>query len=179
VVRKSKAIDISLGAVVMSLVKGSGMTNKITEEIQPKRTVYYSSILALSSAALAYLGQYALSTQGDAYNTLIAFSVLFFGLTLVTLIVIYFLQVIHGVHWGKVMGAYEKITNEGPLEDAMKALDHDYFKKNPEEKQPFRVSMYISARLLGIETILDFLLLTFVSLAVVTYTVMLILSFLG
>jgi len=166
---KKKKNSFSFKMIAKALLDSNGMSNRITDDIQPKRTVYYSSILVLSSAALAFLGQSSTKVEKDIGLSLLLLSIIFFGSTIVCLLLIYFLQVIHGIQWGKVMQVYEKIFEVAPLKNVIDTMNHDYFKQNPEAKESFRVSMFISARLFKIEIILDLVLLILVLGAVILY----------
>lgn len=146
------------------------MTNKISTEIEPKRTIYYSSILAFSSASLAFLGQYANKDSEQSATVLVGISIIGFGLSLIILIFLYFLQVLDAVQWGKINRMYEMLQKDEPLKDPMKMMEHKYFIDHKKDKESFRLGLYMAARILGITNTLDLLLFIVITISVASYT---------
>ena len=153
---------------------GEGITHKIIENVGSRKTVFYSSVLALSSAALAFLGQLTLGSQSQNPGILMTISIASFGFAILTLVLIYFLHIVHSTYWGKIELYYEKMHEVEPDFNINDAVRHKYFKQNPKDLGRFKDAMYISARLMALEVKLYLLLLILIFIGVIFYCVKLI-----
>ena len=67
------------------------------DAVKPKREIYYSTVFALASAAIAFLGQFEL--ENYKYEWLHVVSIVFFGLAILIVILIHFLQTLYIISW--------------------------------------------------------------------------------
>ena len=160
--------------LTLYLLPGDGITHEIIANIQPQKIVFYSSVLALSSAALAFLGQLTINSGSSNQDVLIVVSIAGFGTAILTLILIYFLHIVHSTYYEKIEHYYKRMIDADSNFNVQDSIKHTYFKENPKDLRRFKDAMHISARLMGLEVKLDVFLLFSVFIGVIFYSAKLI-----
>ena len=166
---KYKYIDSTAFTAIKYIFDTKDFTFNILDKVSTKRTIFYSTVLAISSAVLIFIGQYITGNNEIENKIYIVISITSFTVCIMTLVLIHFINIIQDLVNGKTKKIYDEAIKVEPLK-IQSIKNHKYFKGNQDKLNSFSNAIYIIKTIRSTATLLDFIVFLCVVVGVGSYS---------